>query len=255
MHRVLEILECGFFFLIVILEFLWNFFIPIQMLGFSAEHYVKSFKQASSLSAMECATFKAYDNHIWSHNGFSKSNCHILCKNLNMFIPFSRIVFKAYELDVMIKGWANQLGCKFVEITSNRFEWNRYSIILKANILSWSTGCVVRIECRNRDTGRVTYTKEAVTDSKGEYTALVQSDRGEDFCDAVLVKSSDPECSSPNAGRDRARVILTNNNGMASTTRHANAMGFLANKPLPNCPQILQKYLETDEWHLCIRIW
>lgn len=77
---------------------------------------------------------------------------------------------------------------------------------------------------------------------------LVHGDRGDDCCDALLVKSSDPECSHPNAGRDRARVILTRNNGMISNTRFANAMGFLKNTPLSSCPTILQKYQEPEEW-------
>ncbi|KAI3462050.1 hypothetical protein Pfo_018713 [Paulownia fortunei] len=108
-------------------------------------------------------------------------------------------------------------------------------------------GAVVRVECRERTSSELTYTKEGVTDSTGHYQILVQSDRGDDFCDAVLVKSSDPECSTPNAGRDRARVILTRNNGMNSNTRFANAMGFLKNTPLASCPQILQQYQEAED--------
>ncbi|KAL0285487.1 UNVERIFIED_CONTAM: hypothetical protein Scaly_2818000 [Sesamum calycinum] len=64
---------------------------------------------------------------------------------------------------------------------------------------------------------------------------------------AVLVKSPDPECSVPNAGRDRARVILTRNNGMNSNARFANALGFLKNTPLASCPQVLQQYQEAED--------
>lgn len=108
-------------------------------------------------------------------------------------------------------------------------------------------GAVVKVECRHRTSSEVTYTKEGVTDSKGQYKILVDRDCGDDYCDSVLVKSSDPECSSPDAGRDRARVILTRNNGMNSNTRFANPMGFLKNTPLASCAQILQKYQEVDE--------
>lgn len=106
---------------------------------------------------------------------------------------------------------------------------------------------IVRVECFNKDSGKVTYSKEAVTDKNGRYTVKVETDRGEDVCDAMLVKSSNPECGSPNAGRDRARVILTRNNGMISNKRYANNMGFLRNTPLSNCAQILQKYQESEE--------
>lgn len=90
---------------------------------------------------------------------------------------------------------------------------------------------------------------ESVTDSTGSYNILVQDDREDDICEAVLVKSSDPECNIPSSGR--ARVILTRNNGMNSNARFANAMGFLKNEPLASCPEILQKYQETEDWGNC----
>lgn len=108
-------------------------------------------------------------------------------------------------------------------------------------------GAVVRIECRKRESSELTYTKEGVTNSAGKYKILVESDRADDYCDAVLVKSPDPECSSPDAGRDRARVILTRNNGMNSNTRFANALGFVKRTPLGSCTQILQQYQESEE--------
>ncbi|KAL3829914.1 hypothetical protein ACJIZ3_018716 [Penstemon smallii] len=106
---------------------------------------------------------------------------------------------------------------------------------------------IVRIECRSRKTSRRTYIKHGITDSDGTYKIPVRGDRGDDYCDVLLVKSSDPECSEPNSGRDRARVILTGNNGMNSNFRFANSMGFLKNTPLASCPKILQKYQEVDE--------
>ncbi|MFX9847073.1 pollen Ole e 1 allergen/extensin family protein, partial [Acinetobacter baumannii] len=108
-------------------------------------------------------------------------------------------------------------------------------------------GATVRIECRNGKTAEVTYTKSGVTDATGKYEILVNTDRGDEICDVVLVKSSDPQCAQANAGRDRARIILTRNNGMTSDTRFANAMGFLANTPLASCTEILKKYQETEE--------
>ncbi|CAA3008402.1 major pollen allergen Lol p 11-like [Olea europaea subsp. europaea] len=106
-------------------------------------------------------------------------------------------------------------------------------------------GAAVIIQCKKND--KLTYQIEGVTDSTGSYNILVHGDRGDDVCDAMLVKSSDPECATPNRGRDRARVILTRNNGMTSDTRFANAMGFLKNEPLASCPQILQKYQEAED--------
>ncbi|XP_051140189.1 pollen allergen Che a 1-like [Andrographis paniculata] len=105
----------------------------------------------------------------------------------------------------------------------------------------------VKIECKNKDTGKVTFSKEGRTNSEGRFTIMVNEDRGDDYCDAALVKSSNPECRNPNPGRDKARVILTSNNGMTSNTRYVNAMGFERNVALESCPQILQKYEVTED--------
>ncbi|KAL2504570.1 Pollen Ole e 1 allergen and extensin family protein [Abeliophyllum distichum] len=117
----------------------------------------------------------------------------------------------------------------------------------ETSVTKYIPGARVKLECRARDTLQVTYMVESVTDSTGSYNILVQDDRGDEVCDAVLVKSSDPECAIPNSGWDRARVILTRNNGMNSDIRFANAMGFLKNEPLASCAQILQKYQETED--------
>ncbi|KAF3674474.1 putative pentatricopeptide repeat-containing protein-like [Capsicum annuum] len=45
-------------------------------------------------------------------------------------------------------------------------------------------GAKVKIECRHRVTEAQTYNAEGVTNSKGEYNILVNSDRGDDVCDA-----------------------------------------------------------------------
>lgn len=111
----------------------------------------------------------------------------------------------------------------------------------------FSAGAVVKLECISRASSEITFTKEAVTDSSGHYQMLVHGDRGDDLCDMVLVKSSDPECSSPSEGRDKARVILTKDNGMNSNTRFANAMGFLKNNPLPSCREVLKQYEDDSE--------
>lgn len=108
-------------------------------------------------------------------------------------------------------------------------------------------GATVKIVCHNKYSGKETYSKEGLTDKNGRYTIDVDNDFGEDVCEAVLVKSSNPECATPNKGRDRATVILTSNNGMTSSTRYANNMGFLKNTMLSNCAQILEKYIEKEE--------
>ncbi|XP_006355373.1 pollen-specific protein C13-like [Solanum tuberosum] len=108
-------------------------------------------------------------------------------------------------------------------------------------------GCKVKVECKNRVTNKITYRIDGVANSKGEYNILVKRDCGDDVCDVVLVESGDKTCNIPNAGRDRARVALTRNNGMTSDVRYANNMGFLSNEPLATCTQILQQYQLTED--------
>ncbi|KAJ6379687.1 hypothetical protein OIU76_016354 [Salix suchowensis] len=46
----------------------------------------------------------------------------------------------------------------------------------------------------------------------------VDEDHKDQICDCMLVSSPRKDCQSPSAGRDRGRVILTNNNGLVSAT-------------------------------------
>ncbi|KAL6523710.1 hypothetical protein OROGR_017313 [Orobanche gracilis] len=108
-------------------------------------------------------------------------------------------------------------------------------------------GSVVKLECRKRSNpSQLTYAKEAETKSDGHYKIKVYHELDDDICDMKLVKSSHPECSTPNAGRDKARVALTRNNGMASDVRFANALGFLKDTPLASCPKILKQYQDQE---------
>ncbi|KAI4338524.1 hypothetical protein MLD38_023572 [Melastoma candidum] len=100
----------------------------------------------------------------------------------------------------------------------------------------------VRLECRTRNTGELTYSVEGVTDASGTYSLPVNEDHAAEICEVVLVKSSQPGCEEVSTGsflRKSARVSLTVDNGMASPVRHANPLGFLKAKPLPECPEVL----------------
>ncbi|RZC49279.1 hypothetical protein C5167_017706 [Papaver somniferum] len=108
-------------------------------------------------------------------------------------------------------------------------------------------GANVMLECRDRKTMQVHYTANGVTDSTGSYEITVAYDHGDHLCEASLVSSPDAGCAKFAPGRDRSVVILTSNNGVASTIRYANNMGFMADQPMSGCAQVLQQYLEADE--------
>ncbi|KAK8691904.1 hypothetical protein V6N13_075397 [Hibiscus sabdariffa] len=108
-------------------------------------------------------------------------------------------------------------------------------------------GAKVKVVCSDRKSGEVVYEREGHTDSTGQYKIPVAEDHLDEICDAVLVKSSQPECAQITPGRERARVILTNFNGIASNTRFANAMGFMADQAEAGCAQVMMSYQEDDD--------
>ncbi|KAF8405985.1 hypothetical protein HHK36_008065 [Tetracentron sinense] len=105
-------------------------------------------------------------------------------------------------------------------------------------------GAKVRVECKDRDTLKLLFSIEGATDSTGTYKILVADDHEDQLCDAVLVSSPQGDCASVDPGRDRARVILTRSNGIASNNRFANSMGFMKDQALSGCTQLLKQYQE-----------
>ncbi|KAL7176029.1 hypothetical protein ACSBR2_029577 [Camellia fascicularis] len=110
------------------------------------------------------------------------------------------------------------------------------------------SGAKVKVECKDRNTETLLYSIDGETNEAGKYTIMVKEDHKDQLCDAMLVSSPQSDCQSADPGRDRARVILTRNNGMTSDTRFANAMGFMKDEPLSGCKQLLQQYeLESQD--------
>lgn len=108
---------------------------------------------------------------------------------------------------------------------------------------SYIAGATVRLECREVGSGKVTLSKEAVTDGSGRYSVEIEGDREDESCQVVLVKSSDPECSEIGSSfmNEAAKVSITRNNGIVSPVLSANPLGFLHRKPLPECGAVLHE--------------
>ncbi|XP_024027646.1 major pollen allergen Lol p 11 [Morus notabilis] len=108
-------------------------------------------------------------------------------------------------------------------------------------------GARIRIECVDRNApSKVLFRKETTTDSEGCYSMLVAEDHGNQICDAVVVSSPQQNCAKAAPGRDRARVILTGYNGIASEKRFVNNIGFEMDEPLALCSNVLKQYQETE---------
>ncbi|KAE8077348.1 hypothetical protein FH972_015920 [Carpinus fangiana] len=112
---------------------------------------------------------------------------------------------------------------------------------------TYIAGARVKVECKNRNTMQLIYSKEATTDSYGTYNMFINEDHEDQLCDAMLVSSPQHDCAAMSPGREQTRVILTRYNGIASDNRFANAMGFMKDEALSGCAEILKQYQESDE--------
>ncbi|GAV89872.1 Pollen_Ole_e_I domain-containing protein [Cephalotus follicularis] len=105
-------------------------------------------------------------------------------------------------------------------------------------------GAKVRLECRDREGGSLTFSVEGETDESGTYRLQVEGDHEEEICEIVPLKSGNPDCNEVNQDyflRKSARISLTKNNGIASPVRAANPLGFMKKEPLPECPEVLKE--------------
>ncbi|KAK9219622.1 hypothetical protein WN943_008268 [Citrus x changshan-huyou] len=111
---------------------------------------------------------------------------------------------------------------------------------------TYIAGAKVKVECKDRKSMQVVYSREGKTDSTGTYKILVSEDHKDQLCDAVLISSPQNDCKTVAPGRERSRVILTSYNGISSETRYANSMGFMKAEPMSGCAEVLRLYQEED---------
>jgi hypothetical protein len=104
------------------------------------------------------------------------------------------------------------------------------------------TDAKVRLECRKRDeNGDLTYSIDGVTNKNGIYRLPVEGDHEEEICEVKTIKSTRSDCNDPMAGYEKARITLTNKNGLSSDARYANSLGFMKKEALPNCIDVLNE--------------
>ncbi|KAG8088411.1 hypothetical protein GUJ93_ZPchr0010g8313 [Zizania palustris] len=112
---------------------------------------------------------------------------------------------------------------------------------------TYIAGAKVRVECKSKSNGAKICSFEGQTDHTGTYNIPVADEHENELCESVLVSSPDKGCGKIVAGRERAPVFLTNNNGVASNVRLANALGFQKDTALAECSEILKMYDEVEE--------
>lgn len=105
----------------------------------------------------------------------------------------------------------------------------------------------MRVECRDRETAVTKYSADGVTDRTGKYRIVVDGEHSDEICESLLVSSPDSACAAPVAGRERARVVLSHNNGVVSDKRVANNLGFQRVTALDGCAEVMKMYQLTEE--------
>ncbi|KAL5751513.1 hypothetical protein ACOSP7_021722 [Xanthoceras sorbifolium] len=108
-------------------------------------------------------------------------------------------------------------------------------------------GAKVRIECQKRENLQTTYTIDGVTDETGTFNIKVEDDKGDQICYTELVSSPVADCKTPDGGRYRSQIILTRSNGAISDLHYSNALGYLKDKPLAGCTELLNTYFPYDQ--------
>ncbi|XP_072984394.1 pollen-specific protein C13-like [Typha latifolia] len=111
---------------------------------------------------------------------------------------------------------------------------------------TYIAGAKVSVECRSKTSGAKTGSYNGVTDHTGTYNILIAKEHENEICESVLISSADSGCASLVKGRERARVFLTRNNGIATDFRFANALGFQKDTPVAGCAQLLKMYEENE---------
>ncbi|XP_022892134.1 major pollen allergen Ole e 1-like [Olea europaea var. sylvestris] len=102
-------------------------------------------------------------------------------------------------------------------------------------------GASVRLQCREKENGDITFTEIGYTRAEGLYSMLVERDHKNEFCEITLISSGRKDCDEiPIEGwaKPSLNFILNTVNG---TTRTVNPLGFFKKEALPKCSQVYNK--------------
>ena len=106
-------------------------------------------------------------------------------------------------------------------------------------------GAKVRVECRGGAAAKLC-SYDGVTDHSGTYNIFVADEHEHETCEVRLVSSPDESCNTEVLGREKAPVFLSHNNGIASDTRLANALGYQKNSPQSFCAELMKQYQQDE---------
>ncbi|CAJ1971789.1 unnamed protein product [Sphenostylis stenocarpa] len=117
----------------------------------------------------------------------------------------------------------------------------------ETSLTTYIVGVEVTLQCKDKMNGNIVYSKKDKSDSSGTYTIFVDANQANQNCDVGLVTSPLPDCKEPSPGRDHSRVILNRFNGIATSDRFVNNLGFMKQKVASACAKILRPYPDYDD--------
>ncbi|MED6133736.1 hypothetical protein PIB30_030953 [Stylosanthes scabra] len=100
----------------------------------------------------------------------------------------------------------------------------------------------VKLECKKIDDEKnITFTAETTTDKNGFYSLPVYGDHQEEICQVKTERSSHPKCKELMKNMEADRIILTKNDGVSSSRRFVNPLGFMTRNIDARCVNIAQE--------------
>lgn len=91
------------------------------------------------------------------------------------------------------------------------------------------------------------YSLEGKTDKNGIYSLPVDEDFAELICEVTTVSSPRDDCNDKFADFEKARVLITTKNGVASMARYANPLGFMKKEAIPECKEVIKELFPDEE--------
>ncbi|CAM8889524.1 unnamed protein product [Rhodiola kirilowii] len=137
--------------------------------------------------------------------------------------------------------FASLLGCTHATdalVVEGKVYCDTCRVGFETKLTEYLADAKVGLECRNRETGELTYAEEGVTDATGTYRIEVSGDHEEDICEVKTVKSPRKDCNEI-AAWDKAMVVITKHNGAITPVRFANSIGFTKKIAVDGCKEAL----------------
>ncbi|CAL0310678.1 unnamed protein product [Lupinus luteus] len=107
------------------------------------------------------------------------------------------------------------------------------------------SGVKVILECRKPDSDTKTFSLEGTADANGFYTLTVVGDHQDEICAVSTEVNSHKHCNLPMKTSDSDRIVLTKHDGVSSSIRFVNPLGFKTHNINDECAKVY-KELELD---------